>query len=328
MRISPEPVLRASALRLFQGENTLTNTASPGARGTEDKNEVVMGIKAEDVKKVGVVGAGTMGAGIAQAAASAAREVVLVDTSAAALERATATIEKSLARFVKKGELDEKASASVASRIRTTTYYGELADVDFAVEAVFEDMGIKKEVFGKLDKSTRPDVVLVTNTSSLPIVEIALSTERPDKVAGMHFFNPVPVMKLVEVVKSLVTSEETVALVEDFARALGKEPVRAADVPGFIVNRVLMPMLNEAVFLLECGAAAPEDIDKAMKLGTNHPMGPLALIDLIGLDVTLNITDVLYREFQDPKFRAAPLLRQMVRAGRLGRETGRGFYEY
>jgi 3-hydroxybutyryl-CoA dehydrogenase len=179
-----------------------------------------------------------------------------------------------------------------------------------------------------LDESTRPDVILATNTSSLPIVEIALSTGRPDKVAGMHFFNPVPLMKLVEIVKSMATSDETVAFVEDFAKALGKETVRASDVPGFIVNRILIPMLNEAVFALQDGVAAPEDIDKAMKLGTNHPMGPLALIDLIGLDVTLNIADVLYTEFQDPKFRAAPLLRRMVRAGRLGRKSGRGFYEY
>lgn len=287
-----------------------------------------MVLKVDDVKKVGVIGAGTMGSGIAQSVALIDREVVLLDISSSVLEQAIKTIEKSLGRFVKKGEIDKEASESILSRLHTTTNYDDLADVDLVIEAANEDMGIKREIFKKLDKSTGPDVILATNTSSLPIVEIALSTERPDKVAGMHFFNPVPVMNLIEIIKSLVTSEETARFVEDFAKALGKESVRAPDIPGFIVNRILMPMLNEAVFALQGGVATPEDIDKAMKLGTNHPMGPLALIDLIGLDVTLNITEVLYREFQDPKYRVAPLLRQMVRAGQLGRKTGRGFYEY
>ncbi len=287
-----------------------------------------MVLKVDDVKKVGVIGAGTMGSGIAQSVALIDREVVLLDISGSVLEQAIKTIEKSLGRFVKKGEIDKEASESILSRLHTTTNYDDLADVDLVIEAANEDMGIKREIFKKLDKSTGPDVILATNTSSLPIVEIALSTERPDKVAGMHFFNPVPVMNLIEIIKSLVTSEETARFVEDFAKALGKESVRASDIPGFIVNRILMPMLNEAVFALQDGVATPEDIDKAMKLGTNHPMGPLALIDLIGLDVTLNITEVLYREFQDPKYRVAPLLRQMVRAGQLGRKTGRGFYEY
>ncbi len=287
-----------------------------------------MVLKVDDVKKVGVIGAGTMGSGIAQSVALIDREVVLLDISGSVLEQAIKTIEKSLGRFVKKGEIDKEASESILSRLHTTTNYDDLADVDLVIEAANEDMGIKREIFKKLDKSTGPDVILATNTSSLPIVEIALSTERPDKVAGMHFFNPVPVMNLIEIIKSLVTSEETARFVEDFAKALGKESVRASDIPGFIVNRILMPMLNEAVFALQGGVATPEDIDKAIKLGTNHPMGPLALIDLIGLDVTLNITEVLYREFQDPKYRVAPLLRQMVRAGQLGRKTGRGFYEY
>jgi 3-hydroxybutyryl-CoA dehydrogenase len=287
-----------------------------------------MVLKVDDVKKVGVIGAGIMGSGIAQSVALIDREVVLLDISGSVLEQAIKTIEKSLGRFVKKGEIDKEASESILSRLHTTTNYDDLADVDLVIEAANEDMGIKREIFKKLDKSTGPDVILATNTSSLPIVEIALSTERPDKVAGMHFFNPVPVMNLIEIIKSLVTSEETARFVEDFAKALGKESVRASDIPGFIVNRILMPMLNEAVFALQGGVATPEDIDKAMKLGTNHPMGPLALIDLIGLDVTLNITEVLYREFQDPKYRVAPLLRQMVRAGQLGRKTGRGFYEY
>jgi 3-hydroxybutyryl-CoA dehydrogenase len=282
----------------------------------------------EDVKKVGVLGAGTMGSGIAQVVASNSKDVVLLDVSDPALDRGMKTIRDSLARFVKKGEIKEEDSKSILSRIHSTTRFEGLSDVDLVIEAVFEDMNVKKETFKKLDASTRPEVILATNTSSLPIIEIAVNTKRPDKVVGMHFFNPAPIMKLVEVVKSLATSDETAQFAYDFAKALGKDPVKTKDVPGFIVNRVLMPMLNEAVFALEEGVGTPEDIDKAMKLGTNQPIGPLALIDLIGLDVTLDVIDVLYREFRDPKFRAAPLLRQMVRAGWLGRKIGRGFYKY
>jgi len=285
-------------------------------------------MKVEDVKKVGVVGAGTMGSGIAQVVASNGRDVILLDVSDSALDRGMKAIGNSLGRLVKKGDIKEEDSKSILSRIKTSTKFEDLADTDLVIEAVFEDLNVKKETFKKLDATTRPDIMLATNTSSLPIIEIAVITKRPDKVIGMHFFNPVPLMKLVEIIKSLATSEETVQFAYDFAMALGKEPVNAKDVPGFIVNRVLMPMLNEAVFALEEGVATPEDIDKAMKLGTNQPIGPLALIDLIGLDVTLDVIDVLYREFKDPKFRAAPLLRQMVRAGWLGRKTGRGFYKY
>lgn len=287
-----------------------------------------MTLKVEDVKKVGVVGAGTMGSGIAQVVASNGREVVLLDVSDSALDRGMKAIGNSLGRLVKKGDIKEEDSKSILSRIKTTTRFEDLADTDLVIEAVFEDLNVKKETFKKLDATTHPDIILATNTSSLPIIEIAVSTKRPDKVIGMHFFNPVPLMKLVEIIKGLATSEETVQFAYDFAIALGKEPVNAKDFPGFIVNRVLMPMLNEAVFVLEEGVGTPDDIDKAMKLGTNQPIGPLALIDLIGLDVTLDVIDVLYREFKDPKFRAAPLLRQMVRAGWLGRKTGRGFYKY
>ncbi|HZX13672.1 MAG TPA: 3-hydroxybutyryl-CoA dehydrogenase [Thermodesulfobacteriota bacterium] len=285
-------------------------------------------MKVEEVKKVGVVGAGTMGSGIAQVVASNGRNVILLDVSDSVLDRGVKAIENSLGRLVKKGDIKEEDSKSILSRIKTTTRFEDLADVDLVIEAVFEDLNVKKETFKKLDAITRPAIIIATNTSSLPIIEIAVSTKRPDKVIGMHFFNPVPLMKLVEIIKSLAASEETVQFAYDFAMALGKEPVNAKDVPGFIVNRVLMPMLNEAVFALEEGVGTPEDIDKAMKLGTNQPIGPLALIDLIGLDVTLDVIDVLYREFKDPKFRAAPLLRQMVRAGWLGRKTGRGFYKY
>jgi len=285
-------------------------------------------MRLEDIKKVGVVGAGTMGSGITQVVASNGREVVLLDISDSAVERGMKGITNSLGRFVKKGEISEEDSNSILARIKTTTKFEDLRDVDLVIEAIFEDMNVKKETFKKLDSSTSPDVILATNTSSLPIIEIAVNTKRPDKVVGMHFFNPVPMMKLVEIIKTIATSDESVEFAYDFAKALGKEPVKTKDVPGFIVNRVLMPMLNESVFALEEGVGTAEDIDKAMKLGTNQPIGPLALIDLIGLDVTLNVIDVLYREFQDPKFRAAPLLRQMVRAGWLGRKTGRGFYKY
>jgi 3-hydroxybutyryl-CoA dehydrogenase len=287
-----------------------------------------MVLKVEDVKRVGVVGAGTMGSGIAQVVASSGREVVLLDVSDSALDRGITTIKNSMARFVKKGEMSEEDSKAILSRIYVTKMYSDLSDVDLVIEAIFENLEIKKETFTSLDASTRPEIVLATNTSSLSIVEIAVSTKRPDKVVGMHFFNPAPVMKLVEVIKTLTTSDETFEFACEFSKSLGKEPVKTKDVPGFIVNRVLMPMLNEAVFALQDGVGSAEDIDKAMKLGTNQPLGPLALIDLIGLDVTLDVIDVLYKEFRDPKFRAAPLLRQMVRAGWLGRKTGRGFYRY
>ena len=282
----------------------------------------------QDIKKVGVVGAGTMGSGIAQVVASNGRNVVLLDVSDKALERGIKGIEKSLGRLVKKESISEEESASIVSKIETATDFGKLSDADFIIEAVFEDMGVKKEIYKKLDEVVSKDVVLATNTSSLPIVEIAVSTSRADKVVGMHFFNPAPLMKLVEIIKTLATSDETAKLAYEFAEALGKEPVAAKDYPGFIVNRILVPMLNEAVFAYQDGVASAEDIDKAMMLGTNHPIGPLSLVDLIGLDVTLDIMDVFYNEFQESKYRAAPLLRQMVRAGKLGRKSGSGFFQY
>lgn len=287
-----------------------------------------MAKKVEEIKKVAVVGAGTMGSGIAQVAASNNRDVLLIDISDAALDRGIKIIEKSLGRFIKKETISHKEYDSVLNRITTTTKFEDLGDVDLVIEAVFEDMGVKKEIYNKLDNVTREDVILATNTSSLPIVEIAVSTSKADKVVGMHFFNPAPMMKLVEIIKTLATSDETAQFAYDFALALGKEPVMTKDSPGFIVNRILIPMLNEAVFALQDGVGSAEDIDKAMVLGTNQPIGPLALVDLIGLDVTLDVMDTFYREFQDSKFRAAPLLRQMVRAGWLGRKTGKGFFNY
>jgi len=284
--------------------------------------------KVENIKKVGVIGAGTMGSGIAQVVASSGMGVTLIDVSEDDLERGIKNIEKSLERLVKKGDLKEEDSRSSLSRIQSSTSFSDLSEADLVVEAVFEDMKVKKEIFKKLDENTRPEVILATNTSSLPIVELAVITSKADKVVGMHFFNPAPIMKLVEIIKTITTSDDTVDFAYDFAKVLGKEPVKTKDTPGFIVNRILIPMLNEAVFALEDGVGSPEDIDKAMKFGTNQPIGPLALIDLIGLDVTLNVIDVFYNEFQDSKYRAAPLLRQMVRAGWLGRKTGKGFYDY
>ncbi len=287
-----------------------------------------MAIEIEKINKVGIVGAGTMGSGISQVVATKGFEVVMMDVSESALERGINGIEKSLGRLVKKELITEDESHQVVSRIVKTTDFTDLSDVDLVIEAVFEDMDVKKETYKKLDEVVRPDVVLATNTSSLPIVEIAVSTNRPDRIVGMHFFNPAPVMKLVEIINTLVTSEETLDFAYRFAQHLGKDPVKTKDYPGFIVNRILVPMLNEAVCAYQDGVGSAEDIDKAMKLGTNQPIGPLALIDLIGADVTLDVMDTFYKEFQDSKYRAAPLLRQMVRAGMLGRKTGKGFFSY
>ncbi len=287
-----------------------------------------MTIEIEKINKVGIVGAGTMGSGISQVVATKGFEVVMMDVSESALERGINGIEKSLGRLVKKELITEDESHQVVSRIVKTTDFTDLSDVDLVIEAVFEDMDVKKETYKKLDEVVRPDVVLATNTSSLPIVEIAVSTNRPDRIVGMHFFNPAPVMKLVEIINTLVTSEETLDFAYRFAQHLGKDPVKTKDYPGFIVNRILVPMLNEAVCAYQDGVGSAEDIDKAMKLGTNQPIGPLALIDLIGADVTLDVMDTFYKEFQDSKYRAAPLLRQMVRAGMLGRKTGKGFFSY
>lgn len=240
-----------------------------------------MSKKIEDIKKVVVVGAGTMGSGIAQVVASSSREVLLLDVSDSALDRGIKIIEKNLGRLVKKETITQQEHDLVLNRITTTTSFEDLSDVDFVIEAVFEDMAIKKEIYSKLDKITGDDVILATNTSSLPIVEIAVGTKKADKVVGMHFFNPAPVMKLVEIIKTLVTSDETAQFAYDFAQALGKEPVMTKDSPGFIVNRILVPMLNEAVFAYQDGVGSAEDIDKAMMLGTNQPIGPLALVDLI-----------------------------------------------
>ncbi len=285
-------------------------------------------MKVDDIKTVGIVGAGTMGAGIAQIAAQSGFNVILRDISDEALERGINIIKKSLGRLVKKGKLTQENAEEIVGRIKTTKELKDLANVDYVIEAVFEKMEIKKELFGELDKLTRPEVILATNTSSLSITEIAASTSRPDKVVGMHFFNPVPVLPLVEIVQGLTTSDETVNTAYELAKKFGKTPIKTKDQPGFIVNRILVPYMNEAAWALMEGVASAEEIDEAMKLGANMPIGPLALIDLVGVDITLDVLEVLYREFGDPKFRPAPILRQMVRAGHLGRKTGKGFFTY
>ena len=278
--------------------------------------------------RVGVIGAGTMGNGIAQVFAAAGAEVLMVDANPEAGARGRATIEKSLGRLVKKERLTEGAAAEVLGRVTLGTSVGDLSDQGLVVEAVVERKDVKGAVLAELDQHMPAATLLATNTSSISITELAAVTGRPEQVIGMHFMNPVPIMTLVEVIRGQETSDATTAAVVECSRALGKEPVEANDYPGFVSNRVLMPMINEAVFCLMEGVATREGIDTVMKLGMAHPMGPLTLADLIGLDVCLDILEVLHRGLGDDKYRPCPLLRRMVAAGRLGRKSGKGFYDY
>ena len=280
------------------------------------------------ITTVGIVGAGTMGNGIAQTFATAGFPVVLRDVGQAPLDRGMGNIRKSLAKFVEKGKITQEVQDASLARITTTTELRDLAACDLVVEAIFENFDAKKAVFEELDLLLGPEALLASNTSSIDITRLAAVTKRPDRVIGMHFFNPVPLMSLVEVIRGLSTSDETYATVRDLAVQLGKTPVQVRDYPGFVSNRVLMPMINEAVFALFEGVASAEDIDTVMKLGMNHPMGPLTLADFIGLDVCLDILNVLYDGFKDPKYRPCPLLVKMVQAGKLGRKSGEGFYKY
>src|SRR5262245_20578685 len=280
------------------------------------------------IKTVAVVGAGTMGNGIAQVFAQAGFNVQLVDVAQPMLDRARAGIDKSLAKFVEKGKLSAADRDATLGRLTTVTALDRLIDADYVVEAIVEDAGAKRDLFGSLDAVTRPEVILASNTSSISITLLGAATKRPDKVLGMHFMNPVPLMTLVEMIRGQATSAETMTVASDLAKRLGKTPVEAADYPGFIANRILMPMINEAIYAVMEGVGTPEAIDAVMKLGMNHPMGPLTLADFIGLDVCLAILNVLHDGFGDPKYRPCPLLKRMVAAGQLGRKSGQGFYKY
>ena len=281
-----------------------------------------------DIKTLGVVGAGQMGSGIAQVAAASGFSVLMSDIKDEFVERGFSAIEKSLDRIVKKGKLSEKDKKAILGRIEGTTTISDMGKAHFVVEAATEDETLKLNIFRELDETCPEGIILSSNTSSISITKIAGATKRPEKVIGMHFMNPVPMMQLVEVIRGLATSDETFQATNDLAVELGKTPVTANDFPGFIANRILMPMINEAVYALFEGVGKAEDIDQVMKLGMNHPMGPLALADLIGLDTCLAIMKVLHEGFGDAKYRPCPLLRKYVDAGWLGRKNGRGFYPY
>ena len=280
------------------------------------------------INTLGVVGAGQMGSGIAQVAAMTGLRVIINDIEEALVERGLKTIEGSLHRYLEKGKMSIKEKESTLGRIGSSISLSSMASADMVVEAASEKESIKFDIFRQLDKICRPETILASNTSSIPIGRIAAQTKRPDKVIGMHFMNPVPVMKLVEIIRGLATSDETFETIWDLSIRLGKTPALANDYPGFIANRILIPMINEAVYALYHGVGTREDIDTVFRLGMNHPMGPLALADLIGLDTCLSIMETLYDGFCDSKYRPCPLLRRYVEAGWLGRKSGRGFYEY
>jgi 3-hydroxybutyryl-CoA dehydrogenase len=280
------------------------------------------------ITRVGIVGSGIMGSGIAEVAAASGHEVVLRSRSQAGADGMVAALGKALAKQVEKGKRTDAEAAEIAGRVRATTHLGELVDVDLVIESVVEDLAVKKDLFAELDSICKPETILATNTSTLPVVEMAMATGRADLVCGIHFFNPAPAMVLVEVVRPITASDATVAAAVDFASGCGKDPVEVKDQAGFIVNALLFPYLNNAVRLLDQGVATKEGIDAAMKGGCGFPMGPFALLDLVGLDTSLAILDALYAEYRDPNYAAVPMLRRLVTSGQLGRKTKKGFYDY
>ncbi|MGI8587763.1 MAG: 3-hydroxybutyryl-CoA dehydrogenase [Chloroflexia bacterium] len=280
------------------------------------------------IKTIGVVGAGAMGNGIAQVCAQAGFDVIMNDREDAFVRRGLGTIQKSLGKLAEKGKFGPEERDAIYARITPSTNIEDMAKADLVIEAVFEKFEVKKDLLGRLDGICRPGTILASNTSSISITKLAAVTKRPDRVIGMHFFNPVPIMQLIEIIRALQTSQETFETIRDLSAKLGKTAVAVNDSPGFVSNRVLMPLLNEAMYTLMEGVASAEDIDTAVKLGLNHPMGPLTLADYVGLDVCLDVMEVLHRELGDPKFRPCPLLRKMVDAGYLGRKSGQGFYKY
>lgn len=281
-----------------------------------------------EFKQIGVVGAGTMGNGITQAFAVAGFDVTMTDVAEAALQKGVATISASLDRLIKKDKMTAEAKAAAMGRIRTGGDTSALKDCDLVIEAATENLDLKLKIFRQIDSVAKPEAVIASNTSSISITRLAAATKRAERVIGMHFFNPVPLMQLIELIRGLQTSDDTYAAAEAVAKKIGKAPVQVRNSPGFVVNRMLCPMINEAIFALSEGLASAEQIDEAMKLGANHPIGPLALCDMIGLDVELAVMNVLFEGFKDPKYRPAPLLVEMVEAGYLGRKTGRGFFAY
>ena len=281
-----------------------------------------------NIKTVGIVGAGTMGSGIAELVASAGKSAILLDIEKSIAQEAVGKMEKNLQRMARRGKIEKEQVALILSRIRPTEQYDDFSGVDIVIEAANEDMELKKAIFARIEENTPQDVIIASNTSTLSVTELAMSTSRPERVVGIHFFNPATIMKLVEVINTAKTSPATLEQAMEFAKSLNKYPVETKDRAGFVVNRILLPMINEAIFVFDEGVATAAEIDNAMKLGANHPIGPLALADLLGLDITLSVLEVLYAEYGDPKFRPAPLLREMVRSGNLGRKTGKGFFEY